>query len=196
MYYTPSNWYWVVAGSTTEVFASARSAYVSSSDATYLAWIAAGNRATNIDTEANLIGVLAEAAPGVTVPSVAGLIAYTQAKQAAIASGGISVNVGSTSFPTMVEASTSVSGLTLLNSAVAVAAANPSATTAWVPSTGNPITLNAAQVQTISGTVVAFIQATFTTAAAVITAINAGTITTKAGVDTPPSPIPAWPVNS
>ena len=26
--------------------------------------------------------------------------------------------------------------------------------------------------------------------------INAGTITTKAGVDTPPSPIPAWPVNS
>lgn len=56
--YDPRDWYWVVAGSTTQVYASARKAYVPVADAAYAAFIAVGNSPTHIDTEANLRAVL------------------------------------------------------------------------------------------------------------------------------------------
>jgi hypothetical protein len=193
MNYNPLGWYWVVAGSTTQVFSSASGTYVSTSDSNYQSWLAAGNFPTKIDTEANMIAVLATQAPAAVVQSKAGLLAYAAAKQGSIAGGGLSVNIGGSQ---TVEASTDVASLILLQGAVSIATANSGQTFAWVPSTGSPVTLTAAQVITIFGAVSAFIQSTFTTLAGVISAINAGTITTKAGVDTPPSPIPAWPVNS
>lgn len=57
--YNPYNWYWIVGGSTTQVYSSASSNYVLLTDATYLAWLALGNKPTNIDTESNLGDVLA-----------------------------------------------------------------------------------------------------------------------------------------
>jgi hypothetical protein len=57
--YTPANWYWIVAGSTTQVWSSAATAYVAVTDATYQAWLAAGNVPTPIDSEASLAQVLA-----------------------------------------------------------------------------------------------------------------------------------------
>ncbi len=57
--YNPSNWYWKVAGSTTQVFSSAAGDFVPVADATYQAWLASGNVPTVIDTEANLGAVLA-----------------------------------------------------------------------------------------------------------------------------------------
>ena len=120
------------------------------------------------------------------------LVPYANAKQTAISGGGISVNVGTST----VECSTDVASLILLQGAASIAAANPSETFNWVPSTGTPVTLTAAQITTMFGAVSAFIQATFTTLSGVIAAINAGTITTTAQIDRPPSPIPAWPVNS
>ena len=57
--YTPSNWYWVVAGSTTQVYSSAASDYVPVADATYVAWLAAGNRPSTIASETELGEVLA-----------------------------------------------------------------------------------------------------------------------------------------
>ncbi len=57
--FTPSNWYWIVAGSTTQVYSSAAGDYVAVSDPTYQAWLAAGHTPTNIDNEANLGDVLA-----------------------------------------------------------------------------------------------------------------------------------------
>jgi len=56
--YNPSNWYWAVGGSASQVWASAAAAYVPASDATYAAWLAAGNAPTQIDCEANLAEVL------------------------------------------------------------------------------------------------------------------------------------------
>jgi hypothetical protein len=58
MRYSPSNWYWIVAGSTTQVWASARCAYVPVTDATYVAWLAAGNSPTNIASANSLWQVL------------------------------------------------------------------------------------------------------------------------------------------
>jgi hypothetical protein len=135
-------------------------------------------------------------APVVTPPTAAELIAYAAAVQRGIAAGGISVNVGSSGSPQDVEASTDVASLVLLQGAVAIAAASPSTTFQWVPPSGAPVTLTAAQINTIFAAVSAFIQSTFVTLAAVINAINAGSITTQAEIATPPSSIGAWPVNS
>jgi len=44
--YNPSNWYWAVGGSASQVWASAAAAYVPTCDATYAAWLAAGNAPT------------------------------------------------------------------------------------------------------------------------------------------------------
>lgn len=52
--YNPANWYWVVNGSTKQVFSSAIGDYVPISDPTFLAWVASGGAATVIDSEASL----------------------------------------------------------------------------------------------------------------------------------------------
>ena len=57
--YTPSDWYWIVNGSTTQVFSSASGAYVPTSDATYVAWKEDGTLPTRIGAEAELGEVLA-----------------------------------------------------------------------------------------------------------------------------------------
>lgn len=57
--FDPFNWYWIVGGSTTQVYSSAVGDYVPVADATYQAWIAPGRVPTAIDTEANLGQVLA-----------------------------------------------------------------------------------------------------------------------------------------
>jgi hypothetical protein len=56
--YTPANWYWIVAGSTTQVYSSAGVAYVSVLDGTYQAWRTAGNLPTNILNAEELFDVL------------------------------------------------------------------------------------------------------------------------------------------
>jgi hypothetical protein len=56
--YTPNNWYWNIGQSSIQVFSSASLTFVPLTDATYLAWVAAGNRTTRIDTGINLFDVL------------------------------------------------------------------------------------------------------------------------------------------
>lgn len=58
--FTPNNWYWIVAGSITQVYSSVVGDYVPVTNATYQAWLAAGNTPTKIDTEANLGDALAQ----------------------------------------------------------------------------------------------------------------------------------------
>jgi hypothetical protein len=55
--YDVTNWYWFVAGNTSQVYSSAEAQYVPSSDATYLAW-AASNTTTNVLNAAELFQVL------------------------------------------------------------------------------------------------------------------------------------------
>jgi hypothetical protein len=57
--FTPRDWYWIVNGSTTQVYSSKAGNYVPVGDATYQAWLADDHRPTRIDTEANLGDVLA-----------------------------------------------------------------------------------------------------------------------------------------
>jgi hypothetical protein len=208
--YNPANWYWIVNGSTTQVYSSASNTYVPATDATYESWLVQGSKPSRIVSEVELWGVVSTyglfpswmfngttfAQPSAGNYTSAQLAAYAQYKQGQIMGGGISVNVGTSAAPQNVEASTSTTSLILLQGAASIAQTNSAATFQWVESTGVSVTLTAAQMLTIFSAVTTFMQATFNVLASVLAAITAGTITTKAQVDAPPSPIAAWPVNS
>lgn len=197
--YTPSNWYWTVGDhAASGVFSSARGVYVQTSDATYQAWIAAGNLASSIPTEAELVANLA--ALGVVAQTALGLAAYAANKQQAIAQGGFTVNVNATGAALDVSVSTEPAYAGYLSSAVQlaqmmIAGTAPTANINWVQDSGT-VALTPAQVITMGIAVAALVQASFTTLGEVLAAITAGTITTQAQVDTPPGGIPGWPVNS
>lgn len=63
MPYNIQNWYWIVGGSTTQVYSSASASYVSVTDTTYEAWVSAGNKATVIDNETDLAAVFNQSYP-------------------------------------------------------------------------------------------------------------------------------------
>lgn len=56
--YTPRNWYWIVAGDSSQVYSSKDAAYVQPSDAGFLAWLESGNKPTRIASETELWNVL------------------------------------------------------------------------------------------------------------------------------------------
>ena len=56
--YNPLDWYWFVAGDTSQVYASARAQYVPTSDSSYTAWVAAGGMTTSILNAQELFDVL------------------------------------------------------------------------------------------------------------------------------------------
>jgi hypothetical protein len=66
--YNPLDWYWRVNGDQTKVYGSLRGDYAATADATYQAWLAAGNLPTTIESEASLGAVLAPFYPTVTRP--------------------------------------------------------------------------------------------------------------------------------
>jgi Domain of unknown function (DUF4376) len=190
------NWYWSVATKSGYVFSSASATYVPTTDANYQAWTAQGYVPAQAANEQTLLQILAGVCPGLVAQFPAGLIAYAQSKQQAIAAGGVTVNVGAVGSPLNVEASTDTASLIMLQGAASLAQIAPTQTFTWVRNNGATVSLTAAQVTQIFGAVATFVQSTFLALSQVVAAINAGTITTRAQVDSPPSPIPAWPVNS
>lgn len=133
--------------------------------------------------------------PAPTLTGAGQLSAYASTKASLISGGGTQVNVGTQQAPQMVEASTDSLSLSWLNGANTIANQNGSASFTWVESNLTTVTLTSAQVITIFNAVHTFLQSVQTTLGQVLAAIG-GTVTTQAQVDTPPSPIPAWPVNS
>ena len=65
--YDPFNWYWIIAGSTTQVYSSGAVAFVAPTNATYTAWLARGNQASKIASQQDLVDLLYAA--GVPVPA-------------------------------------------------------------------------------------------------------------------------------
>lgn len=204
MAYNPSDWYWLK--STGEVFSSASNGLVSASDAAYGAWKAAGNSPTpwpkddmGVQTSSALDGVLVGVglpASGLTPPPSAQLLAYAAAKRDAIADGGITFNAGNSSAPITIKADTSASGKANLSGILtAYALGVQTGEYTWYQS-GGAVSLTQAQLQATSVAVFAFVAEAYATWQAVDNAVIAGTITTFAEIDTPASPISAWPVNS
>ncbi len=64
--YTPTNWYWIIADSTTQVYSSVAVAYVPTSDPTYLAWVASGHKASRLPAQQDLFDYLTTL--GIAIP--------------------------------------------------------------------------------------------------------------------------------
>lgn len=124
-------------------------------------------------------------------PTKTQLAAYASAKQAKIASGGLSVNVAASGAAAETAlADTDVSGRLNLSGLVQLATINSSFTTVWVQSTGN-LTLSASQVIDLGMAVGMFVEASYQTLASVLADITSGKLTTTAAVDAA-----AWPSTS
>lgn len=80
--YDANNWYWYVNRDTSKVYSSAFGNYVQPNDSTFVAWTSDGTTPTNIDTETNLGGVLADYYPTVTRPIPSGILDGYQQTQA------------------------------------------------------------------------------------------------------------------
>lgn len=61
--YTPSAWYWIVAGEESQVYSSAKPGFVPATDAGYAAWLDDGGMATRIASLDELRDVLLAQAP-------------------------------------------------------------------------------------------------------------------------------------
>lgn len=97
MNYNPAAWYWTVGGDATQAYSSAAAAYVPAANAGFVAWLAAGNVPTRIDTAANLNDVLLAAyPPGAmhgpsVIPSLAFLSRFTTAEINAIQTAALAI---------------------------------------------------------------------------------------------------------
>lgn len=128
------------------------------------------------------------------------LLAYVSNKQQEIAQGGFTVNANRSGDALNVSVSTTPDFANYLSSAVQlaqmmVAGSVAAANFDWVETSGT-VSLTPQQVINVGVAVAALVQQSFTVMGQLIAAINAATVTTTAQIDAPPSPIPAWPVNS
>lgn len=98
--YMPQAWFWVVAGSTTQVYSSAAAAYVPVTDAGYVTWLGTDetghNHPTRIPSEAELFDVLA-----VQHPAALGTLGTNQQRAARMLQVGTTVTVTSTGTPAL-----------------------------------------------------------------------------------------------
>lgn len=120
----------------------------------------------------------------------ASLMAYAEAKHAALKTGGFAYNLGTKSKPQIANASTTDGGRTDLNGLVALAQMDETFSTIWLQSSGN-LTLTAAQIIALGKAVGTFVVETYPALADVLDGIAAGTITTTAQIDAA-----AWPANA
>lgn len=96
--YTPTAWYWAVGGSVTQVFSSAQGAFVGVGDATYQAFLAAGNTPTQIANNSFLFDVMASAgvmssAVAAALNAAGGLSSAQQDVALSIATNGLQNNL-------------------------------------------------------------------------------------------------------
>jgi len=179
--YNPYAWFWVAEDG--RVFDSARAVIITDKAKAYKDWVAAGMVATNWprddsgnQTDAALQDVLRPY--GIWVD----IVQYAADKRWRVETGG-----------------TSLGGLTILtddrskllmNGAYNAAKADPEWSTKLICSDGSRQFVQAAQMIAIGEAIEAHVNSTFVAYSDVIDAIEAGTITDRAGVDAWP-----WPPN-
>lgn len=73
--YTPSAWYWIVAGDASQPYSSAAAAYVPATDPAYLDWINDGGTPTRIASEDELREVLLQQYPAGILKTPADIVA-------------------------------------------------------------------------------------------------------------------------
>lgn len=184
----PSNHYWIIAGSSAEVYSSASNTLVPASDSTYSDW-AAINIASPIVSEAELADVIKSynmfpawifnaatfIRPTPTTYSKDQLAAYNADARFRKASGGVAIG-GKPYLSDPVSRNT-------VASAHDYAVANPGHVTDWKLADGTFVQLSEAQLATVLQDMATFVQACFTCESTTLAGINGGTITDLAAID-------------
>ena len=194
--YNPRSHYWIIGGSTTDLYFSGSNTMVPIDDQDYGEWLGPTrgppNVATNIASVDDLRDVLSPlgifpawlmaAQPTFIQPAVG---VYTQGQVGSYAASvrndtvlkGIVVNPGNITF--MSDAYTMAN----LNAAYIYTQANPGQTFQWKLADGSFVTLNAAQVTEVQGFITDWTAVCYACEDSTLTSIEGGTVTTLPQVD-------------
>lgn len=187
-----ANHYWIIGGSTTEVYSSASNTLVPMTDPAYSAW-ATMNAAAQITNESELRDVMLAndtplpkwlfAAPSFIQPTPTTytkpqLLAYSADARNRHATDGVIITSLS-----QVPFLTDSTSRNTVNSAYQYAQANPAHITNWKLTDGTFIQLSNTQMATLNNNITTFVQSCFTCESTNLTGINGGTITTLAAID-------------
>lgn len=188
-----SNHYWIIGGSTTDVYSSASNTLVPVADTGYVAW-SANNTASPIASAVELAAVLQAHGsplpawlfnandtfiqPTPTTYTHGQLAAYAADARYRHASGGVII----ASLSPVAFLTDPVSRNTI-DSAHNYAMANPGHITDWKLSDGSFVKLTEAQLATVLQDVAGFVQSCFTCESNTSASINGGTITTLAQIN-------------
>lgn len=189
MRFNPSDWYWIVAGSTSQVYSSARNIYVPLTDTDYLAWLAATGLqiAPDIGAEADLWPYVADRVPawcfdgatfaqpalGAYMP--AQLFAYSAAVRFEHEVAGAVVN-GMT-------IATDRSSQAMISGAYNMAARDAQFSTQWKTAEGVFVSLDAAAIIAVATAVGAHVASCFAKEVTVAGRIASGDIKTPDAID-------------
>jgi hypothetical protein len=185
-----TNWYWIVGGSSTQVYSSKSNTYVPLTDANYVAWTGAGNVASPIAVEADIWPCVSAfmpawlfngttfSQPTPTTYTKAQLATYSANARYNHAYGGVIITSLSP-----VEFMTDVVSRNTINSAYDYLNVNTAATVHWKMSDGSFVLLDHTKMTTLNNDVSNFVQSCFTCESNTLASINSGSITTTAAID-------------
>lgn len=163
-----SDWFWIVDGDPSRLWSSAAAGFVTADDPDYLSWAARSGGPTSIGSLNDLAGLFARHFP-------AGMLStYAAAKRYIVETGGIVVSG--------VAVATDDRSKTMLLGARVKADADVDFTTEWKTPDGF-LSIDAITIVAISDAVLAHVDACFATEASVLSAIEAGTISSIAEID-------------
>jgi hypothetical protein len=182
------DWYWNVAGSTTQVYSSARNIYVPLADTAYQTWLAAHGAASRIAAEIDVWYYVSDLLPpwlfdgSSFVQPSAGAYTKTQLKAYA-ASVRYNKEIGGTTV-SGVNYPTDRDTQAKMTAAVLLAQVNPATTFKWKIADGTfTASIDAAGMVAIASAVGAFVNGLFITEQMAGAAIDAGTTTGLAQID-------------
>lgn len=186
----PQDWYWVVGGSTTQVYSSKRNIYVPLSDTAYLTWLTVHPAASIAADETDLWYYVKDFQPWWMWDAVGKIVsqpsagAWRQAQLAQYNSDTRTRKVAGGMTAAGIPVKTDDVSRGFINDARTHADANASYTTQWYGSDGNFYPADAATIITMSDAVTTHTTNCYLIFSNVATEIIQSTITTTAQIDT------------
>jgi len=180
MTYNPSDWYWAIGDSTTDVWSSARAKSVPIGDADYTQWLIINHNPSTIASMDELYDIFRVQFPAGSLQTYNADARYRKA------SGGLMIS----SINTVPFLTDPISRNTINSAWNYVTSQSGSQSINWKFSDGSFKTLTEAQMVTVANAMASFVQSCFTKESENLAAITSGTITTIAQIDAAFATIP------
>lgn len=174
------DWYWLIGDDESRVYSSKKDKYVSTADLDYAMWLSLGNAPSTAASEAEFVAYMGESFPYVAISLPVALIAYANAKQWELASGGYVATIDGKP----IGFSTSSDAMGLMNGKVArLSQPNPPKIINWQtgPTTLTPI--SAEEFAKAATEIADWVQSMFDLLPGIFEKIASGAITSRAQID-------------